>query len=118
MSLLCTLLVETSIIYYIAHIKVHHSLLVANKPQQLKMPASIEKSVRKQNIEFMHNRNQFSMEYFQFMRKLLMCNAHYITPVQGQEKLSQEAEEMAMLSTQLASKFLFNVAFHTKKTLR
>lgn len=29
-----------------------------------------------------------------------------------------EAEELAMISVQLASKFLFNVGFHTKKTLR
>ena len=31
---------------------------------------------------------------------------------------SPEAEQLAMLSTELASKFLFNVGFHTKKTLR
>ena len=31
---------------------------------------------------------------------------------------SAEAEELAMISVNLASKFLFNVGFHTKKTLR
>ena len=31
---------------------------------------------------------------------------------------SSEAEELAMLSLQLGSKFLFNVGFHTKKTHR
>lgn len=40
----------------------------------MKMPPAIEYSVRKQNIKFMHNRNQFSAEYFQFIRKLVSCN--------------------------------------------
>ncbi len=29
-----------------------------------------------------------------------------------------DAEDLAMISVQLASKFLFNVGFHSKKTLR
>lgn len=40
----------------------------------MKMPPAIERSVRRQNIKFMHNRNQFSCEYFQFIRKLASCN--------------------------------------------
>lgn len=43
------------------------------------MPVAIERSVRRQNIKFMHNRNQFSLEYFQFMKKLIMCNGPYVT---------------------------------------
>jgi hypothetical protein len=31
---------------------------------------------------------------------------------------SDEAEELAMISVKLAAKFLFNVGFHTKKSLR
>jgi hypothetical protein len=41
----------------------------------LKMPPAIERSVRRQNIQFMHNRNQFCTEYFQFIRKLITCNS-------------------------------------------
>jgi hypothetical protein len=41
-----------------------------------KMPPAIEYSVRKQNIKFMHNRNQFNTEYFQFIRKLVLCNPY------------------------------------------
>lgn len=41
------------------------------------MPPAIEYSVRKQNIKFMHNRNQFNSEYFQFIRKLVACNTTY-----------------------------------------
>ena len=51
------------------------------------MPAAIERYVRKQNIEFMHNKNQYSMEFFQFMRKLLTCNAPYVQPQPGHDKL-------------------------------
>ena len=42
---------------------------------RLKMPAPIERSILRQNVKFLHNRNQFSTEYFQFMRKLISCNA-------------------------------------------
>ncbi|XP_014223439.1 probable ubiquitin carboxyl-terminal hydrolase FAF-X isoform X1 [Trichogramma pretiosum] len=80
-----------------------------------KMPPAIEYSVRKQNIKFMHNRNQFNTEYFTFIKKLVACNP--INP-RPNEKVSPEAEELSMLSIQLASKFLFFTGFHTKKTLR
>ena len=84
-----------------------------------KMPSTIERCVRKQNILFMHNKNQFSVEYFQFIRKLIMCNSLYIQPISNPPpSLSPESEKLAMTSLQLASKFLFNVGFHTKKTLR
>lgn len=52
----------------------------------IKMPLAIEKSVCQQNIRFMHNRNQFSVEYFQFMKKLISCNAPYVAIPPGQEK--------------------------------
>ncbi|XP_064639618.1 probable ubiquitin carboxyl-terminal hydrolase FAF-X isoform X3 [Lineus longissimus] len=94
--------------------------IVAKTPQPVvpKMPASIERCVRKQNIQFSHNKNQFSPEYFQFTKKLLMCNSAYVTLQPGLDKLSDEAEELAMISVKLAAKFLFNVGFHTKKSLR
>lgn len=44
----------------------------------MKMPQAIEYSVRKQNIKFMHNRNQFSAEYFQFIKKLVSSDNHNI----------------------------------------
>lgn len=52
------------------------------------MPPAIEYSVRKQNIKFMHNRNQFNTEYFQFIKKLVSCNPHNISnPRSTHEKL-------------------------------
>jgi hypothetical protein len=38
--------------------------------------------------------------------------------VAGTEKLSPEAEQLAMTTVQLASAFLFTVGFHTKKSVR
>ena len=86
---------------------------------KLRMPLPIERSIQKQNVRFLHHRNQYTSEYFQFMRKLITCNAQFVAPAtQNSEKLSPEAEELALVTVQLASKFLFNSGFHTKKTLR
>ena len=70
------------------------------------------------------------------MRKLIQCNAPFVTAAQG-EKLSKgmtrcqsteyyisknfciaDGEELSMTTVQLASAFLFSVGFHTKKSLR
>lgn len=51
-----------------------------------KMPKAIEYSVRKQNIKFMHNRNQFNPEYFQFIRKLVSCDPYSTVNRHGHEK--------------------------------
>lgn len=80
------------------------------------MPIAIENSIRKQNIKFLHHRSQFSVEYFSFIRKLVTCTAP--TGSRINQALSSEAEQLSMLSTQLASKFLFHTGWHTKKNLR
>lgn len=67
--------------------KLYPFIIADNKQYAVKMPVAIERSVRRQNIKFMHNRNQFSLEYFQFMKKLIMCNGPYVTIPGGQEKL-------------------------------
>ncbi|XP_062303511.1 probable ubiquitin carboxyl-terminal hydrolase FAF-X isoform X2 [Osmerus eperlanus] len=87
-------------------------------PRQVKMPGAIECSVRKQNVQFMHSRMQYSLEYFQFIKKLLTCNSVYLNPPPGQDHLLPEAEEIAMISIQLAARFLFSTGFHTKKVVR
>ena len=42
-----------------------------------KIPCAIEQEVRKQNVEFLHNRIQFSTEYFDFIRKLVTVNINF-----------------------------------------
>lgn len=92
------------------------------------MPLAIERSVRKQNIKFQHTYNQFSTEYFHFMRKLISCQTPYLTvdvktlPVKlpnASVSLSPaEVEELALLSVEIGAHFLFTTCFHTKKSLR
>ena len=80
-----------------------------------KMPVAIERSVQKQNIRFMHTKNQFSYEYYQFMKKLINSNGQSYAITKESNKLT---EELSTISTQLAAKFLFSTCFRTKKTLR
>uniref|UniRef100_A0A4X1TVK3 USP domain-containing protein n=1 Tax=Sus scrofa TaxID=9823 RepID=A0A4X1TVK3_PIG len=91
--------------------------LTITKPHQIMSP-TIERSVRKKNVQFMHNRMQYSLEYFQFVKKLLTCNSIYLSPAPGQDHLLPEAEEITMISVQLAARFLFTTGFHTKKIVR
>ncbi|CAB1346501.1 unnamed protein product, partial [Coregonus sp. 'balchen'] len=108
---------DSELVKYIQELTISSSS--NNKPpHQVKMPGVIECSVRKQNVQFMHNRMQYSLEYFQFVKKLLTCNSVYLNPPPGQDHLLPEAEEMAMISVQLAAKFLFSTGFHTKKVVR
>lgn len=80
----------------------------------LPMPKPIERSVRTQNIRFLHSRSLFSTEFFNFIRKLVTCS---VPPTRG-EKLTRQAEELSLLGVQLASQFLFHSGFRTKKSLR
>ncbi|XP_073726699.1 ubiquitin carboxyl-terminal hydrolase 9X-like isoform X2 [Misgurnus anguillicaudatus] len=93
-------------------------LTLAPRSSQPEMPSAIEASVRKQNVQFMHSRMQYSLEYFHFIKKLLTCNSVYLNPPPGQDHLLPEAEEIATISIQLAARFLFSTGFHTKKVVR
>ncbi|RWS27831.1 putative ubiquitin carboxyl-terminal hydrolase FAF-X-like protein [Leptotrombidium deliense] len=88
--------------------------------QIIKMPVAIQRSVQKQNIKFMHTKNQFSVEYFQFMKKLLHSNGQLVQTHSQHDTVEskKDIEEIAMICVHLASRFLFNTCFHTKKTLR
>ncbi len=41
---------------------------------KVKVPGFIMKSVHKKNIKFLHHRHHFSVEYFQFVKKLIQAN--------------------------------------------
>lgn len=58
-------------------------MTLVQKPHHLKMPLAIECGVYKQNVHFMHSRMQYSLEYFQFVKKLLTCNSVYLNPPPG-----------------------------------
>lgn len=114
------------------------SLPTAPLTPPLSMPLAIERSVRKQNIKFQHTYNQFSTEFFHFMRKLIGCQTPYLTadtktsvdksggglPLSLSSSLSLanlnsgEVEELALLSVEIGARFLFTTCLHTKKSLR
>lgn len=83
-----------------------------------KMPLAIQRSVQTQNIKFMHNKNQYSGEYFHFMKKLLQNNANYTANTSTPVTSKSPIYEIAMTCTQLGAKFLFCTCLHTKKSLR
>lgn len=60
----------------------HISKLTFTRPHQIMSPA-IQRNVWKQNVQFLHNQMQYSLEYFQFIKKLLTCNAVYLNPAPG-----------------------------------
>ena len=82
---------------------------------KLKMPLAIDRSIQKQNVRFLHHRYQYTSEYFQFMRKLINCNALFVTPVTpNSDKLTQEAEELALMTVQVRKSTLFYLWGDTK----
>lgn len=90
------------------------------------MPISVQRSVRKQNIKFLHNRIHFSPEYFHFIKRLVQSNVQVIvnyfqnssSSEHQEDKSQQTIEELALVSVQIAAKFLFSVGWRTKKALR
>ncbi|XP_037075311.1 probable ubiquitin carboxyl-terminal hydrolase FAF-X, partial [Pollicipes pollicipes] len=92
------------------------SLTDISSVSHIKMPAPIQRSIRRQNIRFLHTKNQFFSEFVQFIRKLVGCNS--VGPLPQHCKLSAEAESMALMSVQLAARFLFTVGLHMKKAVR
>lgn len=94
-----------------------HDLSLGSSFAGPKLPKHIEQLVQDKNIEFMHNRMQFSPEYFSFMQRLLRTNNTFYTPDKS-HALVEEAEKLAMISSQLAAKFLFTSGLHTKKAVR
>lgn len=94
------------------------------------MPTPIERSVRKQNIKFQHTYNQFSSEFFHFMRKLISSQTAFFSQADMKiptEKsistaltltLGSEVDDLALLSVEIGARFLFTTCLHTKKSLR
>lgn len=82
------------------------------------MTPELERLVGKQNLVTMHKRSVFCPEYYQFVRKLLLCNHQFMSlPEQG-DVTNSSGEDLALMSVWLGGKFLFTHGFHTKKTLR
>ncbi|XP_065644318.1 ubiquitin carboxyl-terminal hydrolase 9X isoform X4 [Hydra vulgaris] len=85
---------------------------------KLVMPSAIEKSVSQENIQFLHTKMQFSQEYFQFIRKLVLSSLPPQALSSPHKPNDPARDELHFICLQLLSKFLFTVCFHTKKNIR
>jgi ubiquitin carboxyl-terminal hydrolase 9/24 len=97
--------------------------------QPISIPLGIHRIVQKKNLKFLHYRNHFSIEYFQFIRKLSQCTLQYCAQQQltaddvascaiAEHDVDPNIELLCLLNMKLIVKFLFNVCFRVKKTLR
>ena len=105
------------------------SSLNSHSATVISMPSPIERSVRKQNIKFQHTYNQFSTEFFHFMRKLISSQTPYLCQPDAKAAIEKnispqvaltvdEVDELALLSVEIGARFLFTTCLHTKKSLR
>lgn len=113
--------------------------LAESRQMCLQMPAPIERSVRAQNLRFLHSRNLFAAEFFNFVRKLVEFRGPSGAELAAEklvsgggvrlcipsdktfrmsELQSPQSEELSLLAVQLASQLLFHSGFRTKKALR
>ena len=75
--------------------------------QSQRMPISVQRSVRKQNIKFLHNRIHFSPEYFHFMKRLVQSNVQVIVNFfQPPPPATQQTEKTPPTNVMLLRLFL------------
>jgi len=84
-----------------------------------RMPLAVQRSVRKQNMKFLHNRIHLSPEYFTFMKTLVQNNVQYLRKIQSTTPTNTKLiEETALTTMQITIKFIFSTGWRVKKTLR
>ena len=77
-----------------------------------RMPPSIERSIREENLRFMQNRDVFCEQYNKFMFDLATVNMY-------KQRLGQEQyDQLCKNSVQLSINFLFNTYYHLKMKKR
>ena len=77
-----------------------------------RMPPSIERSIREENLRFMQNRDVYCEQYNKFMFDLATVNMY-------KQRLGQEQyDQLCKNSVQLSINFLFNTYYHLKMKKR
>ncbi|XP_062568779.1 ubiquitin carboxyl-terminal hydrolase 24-like [Saccostrea cucullata] len=71
------------------------------------MPASIHQIIQAENLTFVKNRDVYNMDYFRFIRELVIVNAH--------KESHKDFQQMSVMALQLGVRFLFNTFFRCKK---
>ncbi|KAI2802763.1 putative ubiquitin carboxyl-terminal hydrolase FAF-X [Blomia tropicalis] len=87
-------------------------------PTKIEMPSSIKRNVQHQNIRFLHQRNQFSEEFYYFMKRIIHCNIKPTQIVSSNQNENGKLDLIIYTTLNLASRFLFFFCFRTKKSLR
>ncbi len=64
--------------------------LFLSDDQLQRMPLSVQRSVRKQNIKFLHNRILFSPECFAFIKRLVHNNVQSLVNLIQQQQLHED----------------------------
>ncbi|VDM41159.1 unnamed protein product [Toxocara canis] len=77
------------------------------------LPPKLEAMIRGKNTCSMHERSQYTSQYFQLLREVTSRGTKMAERMGGEPK-----EEICMLTLRLLSKFLFLTALRAKKTLR
>ncbi|CAF1165958.1 unnamed protein product [Adineta steineri] len=67
-----------------------------------RMPLSVQRSVRKQNIKFLHNRILFSQEYFIFIKRLVQNNVQQLLNIIQQQQQNEEDKDKYINFTEIA----------------
>ena len=79
-----------------------------------RMPASIERSIREENLRFMQNRDVFSEDYYDFLYQLATTNSNTVS----RNPSAEEREQLNTESVKLAVHFLFNTYYHVRRRQR
>ena len=69
------------------------------------MPLSVQRSVRKQNIKFLHNRILFSQECFAFIKRLVQSNVHQLANLLQQQQQFQDQIAFTNVKNSSRSRF-------------
>lgn len=75
------------------------------------MPLSVQRSVRKQNIKFLHNRILFSQECFSFIKRLVQSNVQQLNNLLQQQ---QRIEDQVLFTN---VRFFWMIQWQTFMTL-
>lgn len=94
------------------------------------IPPNLRSVIIKENLKFIHNRSQFTPEYFAFLKRLLTCSVNHIQSCDPQyadrvlnyarynNGIDDDNYACAAALIQLLGKFIFDVCFRTRRALR
>ena len=68
-------------------------MLIFLDDQTQRMPLVVQRSVRKQNIQFLHNKILFSQECFSFIKRLVYSNVQQL-----QQTLQQQFQDQILFT--------------------